>query len=179
MKYQNLFKLFFVVVMLTAGQFAWAKQNAVDDTAITTKIRSQILLDKSLSNFKVGVTTTNGVVKLSGTVDSDSEVNNLVQIAESVDGVQDVDASQLQAKSSDQPTADTLITAKIKGMFVQKKLFTSSDVAAMTIHVETNNGIVYLTGMADNQNQVDNAILIAKSVKGVKDVKANINVSAS
>ncbi len=117
------------------------------------------------------------MVNLTGNVDSDSQASTAIEIAQSTAGVKDVDTSKLTVKGSQQPVADSLITAKIKGMFVQRKLFGSQDIAAMSIKVETDNGIVTLTGTADNQNQIENAIAIAKSISGVVDVKSSVQIS--
>jgi osmotically-inducible protein OsmY len=61
-------------------------------------------------------------------------------------------------------------------MFIQKKLFGDKDIAAMSIKVETNNGTVTLSGEADNKEQVNNAISIAKSVTGVIQVKSSVSI---
>jgi hyperosmotically inducible protein len=67
----------------------------------------------------------------------------------------------------------------VKGMFIQEKLFGDKDIAAITIKVETVDGVVSLSGTADNKQQADNAIKLAKSVKGVKDVKSTIEISTN
>jgi len=90
--------------------------------------------------------------------------------------IKDVDSSNSTVKESEHPFDDSLITAKVKGKFIQQKLFGSRDIAAITIEVETNNGVVALTGTADNQNQVNNAINIAKTVGGVKSVENMVHI---
>lgn len=72
--------------------------------------------------------------------------------------------------------ADSMITAKVKEKFIQEKLFGKEKVPAMKIHVKTINGIVYLSGKAPTQKQADNAVSIAKSTKGVKQVVTRIKV---
>ncbi len=80
-------------------------------------------------------------------------------------------------------TADTVsdagITAKVKQAFLKEKLFGSADVTAMSIHVETKNGMVSLTGTAENQNQIDNAIRLATDVKGVQSVSSEVKIKAN
>jgi len=90
--------------------------------------------------------------------------------------VKDVEADKLKVKESNHPFSDMAITSKIKGMFIKEKLFSDKDVAAMSISVETTDGVVTLSGDADSQKQADNAKAIAKSVKGVKQVESRINV---
>jgi len=156
--------------------FANSPITAIADTAITGMVKAKIVADPTLSNSQVDVTTNKGVVSLSGTVKTDSEADALVQIAQSISSVKDVNTSKLSVQESKHPMADTIITAKIKGLFIREKLFGDKDIAAMSIHVETNNGIVALTGTADSNQQASNAVKIAKSVKGVKNVESRIKV---
>lgn len=148
----------------------------LDDSAMTVKIKAKIAAEKSLSVFKVGVETTNGIVTLTGNVNSDADASKVIEIAESIDGVKDVDASQLTITQSTQPLTDVAITAKVKGLYIKEKLIGEKDIAALGINVETNNGVVYLTGSADNQQQIRNAIKIAQSVSGVKKVDSRIEI---
>jgi hyperosmotically inducible protein len=62
----------------------------VNDTSTTTKIKSKLLADKNTSGLAISVTTTNGVVTLSGKVKSDSEKELAEQIARNTAGVADV-----------------------------------------------------------------------------------------
>ncbi|TAK78510.1 MAG: BON domain-containing protein, partial [Gammaproteobacteria bacterium] len=86
----------------------------------------------------------------------------------------DVDASNLKIKESHQPFTDMLITAKIKGLFIKEKVFGDRDIAALNLSVETKNGVVYLTGIVDNQEQLQNALRLIRSVKGVKKVEYHV-----
>ncbi len=61
------------------------------DAAITAKIKAEILADPLLKMFQIEVTTTNGVVKLSGTVDSQESIDRATEIARSLKDVKSVD----------------------------------------------------------------------------------------
>lgn len=165
-----------MTVLMLFSVNAFSESTAISDTAITAKIKSKIAMDKSLSVFKVGVETNNGVVMLTGNVNSETDASTAVQIAQETDGVTDVNASKLMVKESSHPLDDVFITAKVKGMFIKEKLFGEKDVSPMSIAVETNNGTVYLSGTADSQKEIDNAIMIAKSVNGVKSVESHVEV---
>lgn len=145
-----------------------------EDAKISSSIKAQIAASDTLSKLGVDVQTAKGVVTLSGNVDSDSQVSSLVELAQATVGVQDVDTDNLKVKDSQQPMADTLITAKIKGLFLREKVFGDKDIAALNISVETNNGVVYLTGAIDNQQQLQNAMALIRGVKGVKSVEYNV-----
>lgn len=62
----------------------------MDDTVITTKVKSLLAADDFLKSFQIGVETYKGVVQLSGFVDSQAAVNKAVEIAESVQGINSV-----------------------------------------------------------------------------------------
>ena len=66
---------------------------------------------------------------------------------------------------------DSTITAQVKGRFVENK-----QVDAAAISVETMKGTVMLSGFAKNGNERTVAETIARSVKGVVDVRNEISV---
>ena len=71
---------------------------AVDDAAITTKVKSQMATDKEVSATSVSVNTDNGgVVTLTGIVKSEAEKRRAGEIARSVNGVKSVN-NQLVVK---------------------------------------------------------------------------------
>lgn len=78
---------------------------------------------------------------------------------------------------SSSPTAfvkDSVITTQVKAELAEKKLST-----LVHISVDTdNNGKVVLTGTAPDQNAVNKAVAIARTVKGVTSVENHIQIAA-
>ena len=68
---------------------------------------------------------------------------------------------------------DATITTKIKADYAKDKA-----VSAMNISVNTDKGVVTLTGNAKSKAEADKAESIAKSTKGVTSVKNEIKVVA-
>jgi hyperosmotically inducible periplasmic protein len=67
---------------------------------------------------------------------------------------------------------DSAITTKIK-----TKLAADNPASMATIHVDTDkDGIVWLSGTAKTQQDVDKAVSIAKNTEGVKSVKNDVKV---
>ena len=62
----------------------------VDDSAITTKVKSAIFTDPALKVLQINVKTYKGVVQLSGFVDSAQNARKAGEIARSVAGVAEV-----------------------------------------------------------------------------------------
>jgi len=59
----------------------------IDDTAITAKIKADLLADPLLKVFQISVTTADGVVTLSGEVDSQASIDRSEAIASGVENV--------------------------------------------------------------------------------------------
>lgn len=68
---------------------------------------------------------------------------------------------------------DAVITTKVKAEFAKDK-----GVSASNIKVETDsNGLVQLSGIAKSKAEAEQAVNLAKNVKGVTSVKNDIVVS--
>lgn len=82
--------------MADGAQAAAAEAGAsVDDAWITTKVKSALLADPQTKGLEIDVDTEQGVVTLSGEIDSAAEQKQAVEIASGIDGVQAVDDTQL------------------------------------------------------------------------------------
>lgn len=67
----------------------------VNDTWITTKVKTELLAAEDVSGLDIKVETTNGEVKLSGRVDNQAQIDKAVAVARGVKGVGKVDSSGL------------------------------------------------------------------------------------
>ena len=65
----------------------------LDDSAITTKVKTSILGDSKLKLFQISVETFKGVVQLSGFVDSTAAADKAAELARTVRGVKSVNNS--------------------------------------------------------------------------------------
>ena len=67
---------------------------------------------------------------------------------------------------------DSVITTKIKAQLAAKHL-----ASAKHIKVDTDmNGVVWMTGTANSQGEVDKAVAIARATEGVKSVNNRLKV---
>jgi len=62
----------------------------IDDSVITSKVKSMLLADDFLKSFEIGVETRKGVVQLSGFVASQKAVDKAGEVASKVAGVKSV-----------------------------------------------------------------------------------------
>ena len=98
MKRKNVFISCLLVLILMATFVAYAAAagkettgNYVDDSVITTKVKSLLAKDHFLKSFEISVDTRKGVVQLSGWVGSEDAVNKAGHIARGVKGVHSVE----------------------------------------------------------------------------------------
>jgi hyperosmotically inducible protein len=149
--------------------------NSMKDTMITTKIKANLTTSNVTHVLNISVETNNGVVTLSGTAQSDTEATTAIKIAESTDGVIDVNADKLVVSGSKEPLTDAYITAKVEGMFMRNNLTAGSEnVPLLNIKIGTKQGVVYLSGKIDKNSQNEQAVKLAKSVNGVKEVISDL-----
>jgi hyperosmotically inducible protein len=69
------------------------------DTWITTKVKAELMTTKGIASTDISVTTVNGVVTLSGVLDTKAQVQKSVAVAKAVKGVQQIDASALTSRN--------------------------------------------------------------------------------
>jgi hyperosmotically inducible protein len=85
----------------TTGEKTRANEESaqpVGDTWITTKVKADLLATEATKGLDINVSTTNGVVTLSGQLGSKAEVDQAVAVARAIKGVKSVDATTLTVK---------------------------------------------------------------------------------
>jgi osmotically-inducible protein OsmY len=97
MKKRNIVIHFLVLLMLITTFAACASTRTrsstgeyIDDSVITTKVKSLLAADDFFKSFQISVETYQGTVQLSGFVNSKQAVDKAGQIARSVNGVKSV-----------------------------------------------------------------------------------------
>ena len=80
--------------------------------------------------------------------------------------------AQSKTESAKEAMSDSAITTKIKADFAADK-----QVSAMNIKVDTDKGVVRLSGNAKSKEEADKAVSNAKGTKGVTSVKNDIQVA--
>ena len=79
-----------------------------------------------------------------------------------------------QAETAGQYVDDAVITTGVKAAIVKE-----SSLKATEINVETQKGVVQLSGFVANPENIPTAIKVAGGVKGVKSVKNDIHVKGA
>jgi hyperosmotically inducible periplasmic protein len=170
--------MIFLAIMTLVGGCVERTQQAVDDVALTAKVKTGLAGDSETSAMKVGVNTDRGVVTLSGVVPTEREKMKAEQIARRTEGVTQVvnnitiDPNTIGAtnikEKTEEAVSDTTILSKIKAKLLLEQI-TGTD-------VDVSNGVVTLKGQVADQKQVTQAAEIARTTNGVKSVKNQLTV---
>lgn len=80
-------------------------------------------------------------------------------------------SSAPSGESTGQYVDDTIITTKVKAAVLQEPMLKSYE-----INVETYKGVVQLSGFVSSQADINKAVEITRTIKGVTSVKNNMLV---
>lgn len=146
----------------------------IDDAVVTTRVKTALLADPMSKSFDIQVETRKGQVQLSGFVTAQTDIDNTITLVNKIEGVKGVD-NGMTLKGGKVTVGnivdDTVVTTKVKSALLGDKAMKSFDVA-----VVTRKGEVQLSGFANDQNQIDRAVQLAKAVDGVASVKNEMSV---
>ena len=153
------------------------------DASVTSSVKAKLAADDTVKAYTIDVDTTNGVVTLTGTVATAAEETQALEIARTTEGVTEVqdqiDVVPSQASNTagsvigDIETAagDAGVTAAVKA-----KLLADDQVGGLRIDVDTDAGVVTLTGTVRSADERTRALDIARQVEGVRDVSDRLTV---
>jgi hyperosmotically inducible protein len=140
----------------------------LDDSVITTKVKSALLTDSQAHGADTSVETRKGEVLLSGFVDNQAQADREVQLAKAVEGVQSVQ-NKLMIKDG-KSTAGAVLDDSVVTVKVKSALMTDGQTKANQIAVTTNKGVVQLSGFVDSADEQARATSVARNVEGVQSV---------
>ena len=146
----------------------------IDDTVVTTKVKSALLADPDIKGFDIKVETRKGMVQLSGFVDNQTQIDRVLSATRAVEGAKGVENAMTikDGKSTvGNKVDDSIVTTRVKTVLLADPNFKSFDVA-----VVTNKGDVQLSGFVNNQMQMDRAVELARAVDGVQRVTNEMSI---
>lgn len=125
----------------------------------------RVLLEK-----QVDVHSESGVVTLTGTVRDVEQKALAEQTVRSLPGVNQVE-NELAVATPGRERGDGWLELKIRGILLLR-----SNVSARNTDVAVRDGVVTLTGVADNATQRELTAAFARNVEGVKAVRNELRV---
>ena len=150
------------------------EKTPIKDSWLTAKTKIALAADSRVKGRQISVKTQKGLVMLRGKVDSDEAKNAAEEIAKGIDGVKSV-KNELQVVAPSKREAvedkDDAITDLVKKQMSKDKRLKNADIG-----VQTNAGVVSLTGEVRDLMTSAQASWIAWNVPGVKYVKNDITL---
>lgn len=166
-----------------------------EDPVITSDVRSKITEDERLRGLILDVKTDKGVVTINGKTHSQEQIDRAIELARNTPGVVSVNSLlKIDAAS----TADTLTpTIEDRKTIVekgQKELDEAADISgdarienevkskfaaddmikSRNIRITSKDGVVTLKGSVRSTTEQDEAVRVANSVSGVREVRSEI-----
>lgn len=162
-------------------------EGAIKDAWLDGKLESAYLFNEHLSPFDIDTDVNNGVVHLTGSVESEIDRDLAGEIAKSIDGVSDVkndlaidkakartardDDASHESSSFKQSVSNATLTAKVK-----TQLLANSNTSGMAVNVDSDSGNVTLSGTVDSDEEKELIARIAANTSGADSVDNQLMV---
>ena len=179
---------------IAAAGLVFTAACAQTDAGITTNVKTKLAADDTVKAYEIDVDTRNGVVTLSGGVESAAAKERAVQIARGTDGVRDV-VDQVRIGEAAATTGDrdndvaiddragdaasragAVVTDAAVTSAVKAKFLADTTVQGLKIDVDTSAGVVSLNGTVASRAEADRAMMLARNTEGVTRVVDNLKV---
>mgnify|MGYP002526886494 CR=1 FL=1 len=138
--------------------------SAVDDAAIRIQIRDRLLDQSDLLFGAVGIESIEGRVLLSGNVPSADDRVEAARMAWQVSGVREV-YNEIEIR--DRGTIGDYLKDVAISTQLRFKMLADKEVASINYTLETVNGVVYLMGIAQHQEELDRVTGHARTISNV------------
>ena len=146
----------------------------IDDTVVTAKVKSALLGDPDIKSFDLKVETRKGAVQLSGFVDNQTQIARALATTGGVEGVKSIE-NNIALKGGKETVGnavdDGIVTTRVKSALLADPAIKSFDIA-----VVTRQGEVQLSGFVDSQDQIDQAVALARKVEGVTAIGNEMSI---
>jgi hyperosmotically inducible protein len=174
-----------ITTLSLAGTQAFGDdKDAPKDGWITGKLEATYALNRHLSAFEINTETTNGVVHLTGNVESDIDRDLAGELAKGIEGVVSVD-NDLTIKPSSRQEVRTDGGQRPFGVFVddatttamvKSKLLSNPNTKGLDIDVDTRGDVVTLNGEVSSAEEKQLAEELTRNTGDVKEVRNQLVV---
>ncbi len=152
-----------------------------DDATLAATVKSKLLWNSNTEGLDIKVSAANGTVSLTGSAQSAEAKELAGRLAANTDGVREVnnllsvsavDSTAAKVQNAADKTAvaisDTWITSKVKSSFIY-----SRNLDGLNIFVDTQKGMVSLSGSVLSNAEKQLAIETARNIRGVRGIDAD------
>jgi hyperosmotically inducible periplasmic protein len=151
------------------------------DTWISMKVKAALLYRRNVSGTKTEVYVKDGMVTLQGVAADQAQKDLTTEYAKDIDGVKGVENNIVVVKSLETPgettgekVDDASITAQVKGALLSHR-----STSMLSTKVTTNDGVVTVSGKANNAAEKALVTKLVTDVNGVQSVVNNMVIEAT
>lgn len=153
-----------------------------NDAWIDGKVEATLLFNGQLNTFDINTDVNDGKVILTGKVGSEVDKRLATELAESIEGVDEVDNRLSVVTPQDYEGNWDTFTQDMKdakiATVIKTRLLLESELSGTDINVDVSQGVVTLAGSVRNPSERDLAVAIAKNTADVSDVKSELSVDS-
>jgi osmotically-inducible protein OsmY len=173
----------FASLLVGTQAFGAEREGPARDAWIDGKLEGVYLLNRHLNGFAIDTEVENGVVHLTGKVESDIDRDLAGEIAKGIDGVVEVDNdllisadSRVTHKAGEERSFGEWVDDATTTAAVKAKLFGNANTKGMKIDVDTRGDVVTLSGQVASAEEKSLAGELAQNTGDVKDVNNKLVV---
>lgn len=145
-------------------------EEAMSDQAIADEIDDELLFDPGVNSSMIDLSVSNGIVTLTGSVNSLLAKERAAKTATTVKGVRSV-VNQIEVEPSEYRN-DSEISRDVETALLEDPATDSYE-----IDVTVDDGVATLRGNVQSYQERDLALTVAKGVRGVTGVRDKIDVN--
>jgi osmotically-inducible protein OsmY len=140
---------------------------AVDDLNIQTEFNARLIGESGALFASVNSTVIEGRLHITGTVPAQADRQKVTRIAWTIPAVKEVvnDIEVTTETGLVEAARDRWITARLRALMIGDTAIRDSNYA-----IDTENGIIYLNGIAQNREELERVMDYAKSVSEARQV---------
>ena len=167
----------FIMGGAAAGAMVATREKGIggtmSDSNLCTKVKMNLYNFNADLHAKISVSVQNQEVLLTGVVQDASWSQEAERLAKSVNDVKNV-INNIETEGEEglgSMTSDSWITTRVRSSLLFEK-----DLYSLNYTVETVNGVVYLTGVGQDETEINRVAEVARNVGGVKKVVNHVKI---
>jgi len=151
----------------------------VRDRQVTAAVRSRLVYHRTSRGFKVGIRTINNVVTLHGIVDTEDQYERIEEVTYQTRGVEAVNNQLLIVSPEDATIGQHVRRQFSEGWYasrVRSAIAANRHISIRDMNVEVQDGVCYLTGRVNTEEERELAEELALGVQGIYQVENHITL---
>jgi len=162
------------LVACTATRTQKTAGEQMDDSVITSRVKTALVKDLGGEAAKIDVETFRQRVQLNGFINSSDAKRSATRVAQNVKGVSSVENNlklSTETRTAGEYIDDKVLVAKIKTALAEDPV-----VKAHEVNIEVRQGVVQLAGFVDTSEQKSRAAEVTRDINGVRSVDNQLEV---